>query len=198
VEDLYERQKRYYRQRAAEYDSGAWEPETAEEAAEVEALLDVVSGFPPARTLDVACGTGFLTRHLRGELTLLDASDEMLAIAASRVSDASVVHAEALPLPFPDGAFERIFSSAFYDHLRPPERKSFLREARRVANELILVEQTRGPAHWEGAEERVLRDGSRHEIYITFFTPDSLLAELGGGEVLFGGRHMLVARRIWD
>ena len=34
-----------------------------------------------ARTLDVACGTGFLTRHLRGELTALDQSEAMLARA---------------------------------------------------------------------------------------------------------------------
>jgi hypothetical protein len=64
-----------------------------------------------------------------------------------------------------------------------------------VANELILVEQTRGQEHSEGPELRVLQDGSRHEIYITYFSPDSLLAELGGGELLYQGRHLLVAHR---
>jgi SAM-dependent methyltransferase len=196
VDDLYQRQKRYYHLRAPEYDIGAWEPNNPEQAAEIEALLEVISALSPARTLDVACGTGFLTQHLRGELTLLDASDEMLAIAAARVPDASFVHGEALPLPFPDGSFERVFSSAFFDHLRPTERKTFLREARRVGKELILVEQTRGPEHREGPEERVLQDGSRHQIYITYFSPESLLAELGGGELLFQGRHLLVARNL--
>jgi ubiquinone/menaquinone biosynthesis C-methylase UbiE len=197
VDDLYQRQKRYYHLRAPEYDTGAWEAKTPEHAAEVEALIEVISGLAPARTLDVACGTGFLTQHLRGERTLLDASDEMLAIAASRVPDASLVHEEAIPLPFSDGSFERIFCSAFCDHLRPAERKTFLREARRVAKELVLVEQTRGPQHWEGAEQRVLQDGSRHEIYVTYFSPASLLAELGGGELLLTGRHLLVSQKSW-
>jgi ubiquinone/menaquinone biosynthesis C-methylase UbiE len=198
LDDLYQRQKRYYHLRASEYDSGAWEPETPERAAEVEALLGVISALPPARTLDVACGTGFLTQHLPGELTLLDASEEMLAIAVSRVPNASIVQGEAIPLPFPDSSFERVFSSAFYDHLRPADRDAFLREARRVAKELVLVEQTRGQEHHEGPEQRVLRDGSTHEIHITYFSPDSLLVELGGGELLFQGIHLLVAKRIWD
>jgi SAM-dependent methyltransferase len=198
VDDLYERQKRYYHLRAPEYDSGIWEAKTPEQAEEVEGVLNVISGLPPARTIDVACGTGFLTQHLRGEMTLLDASDQMLAIASSRVPDARIVHGDAVPLPFSDSSFERVFSSAFYDHLKPRERRVFVREARRVAKELILVEQTRDQVHREGTEQRVLRDGSRHEIYITYFSPDSLLAELGGGQLLFQGRHILVVQRIWS
>src|SRR4051812_33491387 len=105
--DEYARQKLYYRRRADEYDAVAWEPQSAEEAAEIESVVRVLAELSPARTLDVACGTGFLTRHLHGEMTLLDASEEMLAIAASRVPRANVVHADALPLPFPDDTFER-------------------------------------------------------------------------------------------
>ncbi len=184
MDDLYDRQQRYYHLRAAEYDRGAWEPDTAEE---VTRIVEVIAGLPPSRTLDVACGTGFLSQHLRGELTLLDASDDMLAIAAERVPHATVVHAEALPLPFDDRAFDRVFSSHFYDHLRPAERRRFVAEATRIASELILVQQ-RGAAHSEGIERRSLEDGSSHEIYKVFFTPESLLAELGGGEVLHDGR----------
>ena len=35
---------------------------------DVAALCAVVAALLPARTLDVACGTGYLTRHLRGEV----------------------------------------------------------------------------------------------------------------------------------
>jgi SAM-dependent methyltransferase len=185
---MYERQKRYYHLRAGEYDRGAWE----HEGEEVARLVDVIAGLAPARTLDVGCGTGFLSQHVPGELTLLDSSDDMLAIAAARVPSATVVHADAVPLPFPAGAFERVFSSHFYDHLRPAERRRFLEEARRVAPELVLVQQ-RGDAHWEGAEQRTLEDGTSHEIYKTLFTADSLLAELGG-ELLYEGPLFLVAR----
>jgi SAM-dependent methyltransferase len=184
---MYERQKRYYHLRAGEYDRSAWDAETDE----VGRLLDVIAGLGPARTLDVGCGTGFLSQHLPGKLTLLDASDDMLAIAGARVPHAAVVHADALPLPFPTGAFERVFSSHFYDHLRPAERRAFLAEARRVAPEFVLVQQ-RGDAHREGPEQRTLEDGTSHEIYKTLFTADSLLAELGGGELLYEGPVFLV------
>ena len=41
----------------------------------------LVGGLAPARTLDVACGTGFLTRHLRGLVAGLDPSHAMVEIA---------------------------------------------------------------------------------------------------------------------
>jgi SAM-dependent methyltransferase len=191
---VYERQQRYYHLRAREYDRGAWEPDTPEHAEEVERLLALVAALPPARTLDVGCGTGFLSQRLRGELTLLDASEDMLAIARGRMPHATAVRAEALPLPFQDGAFERVFSSHFYDHLLPAERLRFLEEAARVAPELVLVQQ-RGEAHREGREQRRLEDGTSHEIYKVLFTADSLLAELGGGELLYEGPLFLAVQR---
>jgi SAM-dependent methyltransferase len=192
VDDLYERQRLYYHLRAAEYDRTAWEPETGEQADEIERVVALVSGLPPARTLDVGCGTGFLTQHLRGQVTALDASEDMLALAGARVRAAELVCAAAPPLPFADGAFERVFSSHFYDHLRPEERAAFLSEARRVAGELVLVQQNGGPTHREGVERRPLEDGSEHDIYKVYFSPDSLLDEVGGGELLFRGDVFLV------
>ena len=76
------------------------------------------SALAPARTLDVACGTGFLTRHLRGEITALDQSERMLEIAAERVPEAMLVSGDALALPFADGSFDRLFTGHFYGHLR--------------------------------------------------------------------------------
>ena len=128
-DDLYERQKRYYHRRASEYDATAWEAGDAREVAE---LIEAIAALPPGRTLDVACGTGFLSQHLRGDLTLLDASEEMLALAAARV------------------------------------------------------------------RERLLKNGERHEIYTTYFSPASLLAELGGGELLHASESFLFARVQWS
>ena len=195
---MYERQKRYYDLRAQEYDSTSWEAADARSREQVAAVIDAIAALSPEQTLDVACGTGFLSQHLPGEVTLLDASKEMLAIAATRLPSARIVHADALPLPFPENSFGRIFASAFYDHLRPPERARFLAEARRVADELVLVEQTRGASHREGREERFLESGEQHEVYITYFSPDSLLTELGGGELLYVGESMLVVQRHWS
>ena len=53
-----------------------------EELAEVWSLLRGFEG----RTLDVACGTGFITQHLSGEVVGLDQSEAMLAIARERVA----------------------------------------------------------------------------------------------------------------
>jgi ubiquinone/menaquinone biosynthesis C-methylase UbiE len=110
----------YYARRAPEYDdwwrgTGLFaDRERPGWTAEVEQLVRVLEELPPARTLDVACGTAFLTRHLRGEVTALDQSREMLEIAAPRLPHARLIQAEALPLPFPDAAFERLFTSHFY------------------------------------------------------------------------------------
>jgi SAM-dependent methyltransferase len=194
--DLYERQKRYYDLRAGEYDATAWDVLDEVEADEVAGLVGALSELSPARTVDVACGTGFLSQHLPGDLTLLDASSEMLAQATARLPKADVVCADAIPLPFADRSFERVFSSHFYDHLESSERALFLSEARRVGDELVLVQEL-GAEHHEGSTRRNLRDGSSHEIYKVLFTPDSLLDELGGGEVLFRGWLFVVVRRRW-
>jgi ubiquinone/menaquinone biosynthesis C-methylase UbiE len=149
----------------------------------------VVAGLPPARVLDVACGTGFLTRHLRGEVTGLDQSASMVEVAAGRIAHARIVHGDAVPLPFADGEFERVFTSHFYGHLLPAERESFLAEARRVAGQIVIVDSALrhgvDPEEWQ---ERVLNDGSRHRVYKRFFTGPELAAELGGGEILHTGR----------
>lgn len=117
----------YYERRAPEYDdwwlgTGLFaqrdRPGWSEEVA---VLLDVVAALPAASVLDVACGTGFLSAHLAGEVVGLDQSAAMLRIAAERVPNGRVVCAEAVPLPFRDGEFDRVFTSHFYGHLLPGE-----------------------------------------------------------------------------
>ena len=156
----------------------------------------MVAALPPARTLDVACGTGFLTRHLRGEVVGLDASEAMIEIASC--ADAGVASSwwgTRLSLPFADGSFDRVFTGHFYDHLQPGERERFLAEARRVAGELVVADSALRegvePVQWQ---ERVLNDGSRHTVYKRYFTGDGLAEELGGGEVLHDGPWFVVVR----
>src|SRR5690242_3675051 len=118
----------YYDARAREYDS--WWLGTGLFAsrsrpgwdAERERLRAVIAGLPAARVLDVACGTGFLTASLRGEVTALDQSERMVAVARSRLPGVRVLRGEAVPLPFADGAFDRVFTSHFYGHLQEAER----------------------------------------------------------------------------
>lgn len=191
----------YYDRRAPEYDDwylGRGLYADRDRDGFDEELADVCAALrrlPPAKTLDVACGTGFLTRHLPGVVTGLDQSARMLRVAAERARGATLVRGDALALPFPDDAFDRVFSGHFYGHLDASQRELFLHEARRVASELVLADAS--IAH-SGVEEewspRVLQDGSAWEVYKRWFTPDGLLSELGGGEALYSGTWFLVVR----
>jgi SAM-dependent methyltransferase len=191
-------EKAYYEQRAPEYDDWwtggglfatrdrpGWDDEVAELADRIEQLV-------PAKTLDVACGTGFVTRFLPGELSALDQSDAMLAIARERLPHARFVRADVPPLPFADGEFDRLFTSHFYGHLGTDDRVKFLDEARRVARELIVVDS--GGGDREEEQERTLNDGSRHQVYKRWFSGQGLADELGGGEVLMDGRWFVAVR----
>jgi ubiquinone/menaquinone biosynthesis C-methylase UbiE len=153
----------------------------------------VLRGLPPARTLDVACGTGYLTQHLRGAVVGLDQSASMIEIASARVPAARFVLGDALPLPFADGEFDRVFTGHFYGHLEAPAE--FVGEARRVAPELVVVDAALRPDHAaEEWQERVLNDGSRHRVYKRYFSGDGLASELGGGEVLHAGPWFVAVR----
>src|SRR5918911_2430331 len=98
--------KAYYDARAREYDE--WyrglgrfdELERPQWDEDVRELERTVASLPPKRTLDVACGTGFLTRHLRGEVVALDQSNAMIEVARKQAPNATYVVGDALTLPF--------------------------------------------------------------------------------------------------
>ena len=68
------------------------------------------------RVLDVACGTGVVSRGAMsrvgrsGAVVGLDANRGMLAVAAQRLPDATWQHGMAEQLPFPDDVFDRVVS----------------------------------------------------------------------------------------
>jgi ubiquinone/menaquinone biosynthesis C-methylase UbiE len=193
--------KAYYEARAPEYDDwwlglgrfdGLDRPHWDDELHGLESTL---AALPPARTLDVACGTGFLTQHLPGTITGLDQSAAMLEVASERMPEAGFVQSDALRLPFVDGTFDRVFTSHFYGHLEEAERLRFLTEARRVAPELVVVDAAVRPDRERaGMQERILNDGSRWEVFKRYFEPEELAAELGGGVTLFAGRWFVAIR----
>jgi SAM-dependent methyltransferase len=191
--DYHDHMKQYYDRLASEYEEHeAYREEPSED---LPGILHALSLLPPAKVLDVACGTGLLTRHLGPEVTGLDQSGAMLEVARGRVPWAEFVRGDAFRMPFADHAFDRVFASFFYGLLPFEDRGRFLEEARRVGDELILVEPT---PEWvpsgraEGWEERGLSDGSRYEIYRRYFTADTFAEELDG-RILFAGRWMVMA-----
>lgn len=179
--------KAYYEARAREYDDwwlgrGLYAESRPTDWDEERTRLEGwIADLPLARTLDVACGTGFMTRHLRGEVVGLDQSEAMLEVARAQAPNAEFLRGNALDLPFDDGAFDRVFTSYFYCHLEEPERRRFLAEARRVARDLVVVgtilSAGEKPNRWD---ERVLRDGTRWKVFKRVFVPEELAAELGG------------------
>jgi ubiquinone/menaquinone biosynthesis C-methylase UbiE len=190
----------YYDARAGEYDEWyegegvfatrdrpGWDDELAE-------VVSLVAALPAARTLDVACGTGFLTRHLRGFVVGLDASEAMVAMAQRRLRTGLVVRGDALDLPFADDAFDRVLTGHFYGHLSRVERERFLAGASRVAPELVVVDSAlREGVAPEGVQERTLNDGSRHRVYKRYLSSADLERELGA-QILHAGTWFVVAR----
>ncbi len=192
----------YYDTRAPEYDE--WYLGLGKFAQRVrpgwdedlQALEHAIAALPPAKTLDLACGTGYLTRHLRGAITGLDQSERMLAIAAGRIAEARArfVQGDALAAPFPDGSFERVFSGHFYGHLDPAQRARFVAQARRLAPELVVVDSAvRADHDREECQQRVLNDRSSFRVYKRFFDAHELAEELGGGTVLHEGPWFVMA-----
>lgn len=88
--------------------------------------------------LEVACGTGLVTRELRKrldstvQLIATDLSPVMLEYARTRPGQAGIEwrEADAMNLPFDTGAFGAVVSG--FGMMFPPDRLAALREARRV------------------------------------------------------------------
>lgn len=193
----------YYDRRAAEYDE--WylgqghfaQRDRPGWSAEVDRVVSLVADLPAARTLDVACGSGFLTRHLRGLVVGADQSPAMVELTQSRLPHGVAIVADALSLPFAGNAFDRVLTGHFYGHLPADERQAFLTEVRRVAGELIVIDSAlRAGVEPEQWQERTLNDGSRHRVYKRYLGGRQLADELGG-EALFDGTWFVAARVRW-
>jgi ubiquinone/menaquinone biosynthesis C-methylase UbiE len=91
--------------------------------------------------LDIGCGTGSLTVAMHAiapsaRIVGIDADQDALAIARAKLTQISpgiqLHQGLAQHLPFPDGAFDAVVSSLFFHHLRSEDKRSVLRQARRV------------------------------------------------------------------
>ena len=93
------------------------------------------------RVLDVGCGTGNLLRstgkrHRDVELSGVDPDPKALARAARKARRARVAvrfdRGFAQELPYPDGSFDRVFSSLMLHHLDTASKDALFAEVRRV------------------------------------------------------------------
>jgi len=99
-------------------------------------LVKRLASKPVSRVLEIACGTGVVTRRLaarlRAPIVATDLNQAMLDTAASIGTPASVEwrHADAQALPFDDGTFDAVvcqFGVMFF-----PDKPAAFAEARRV------------------------------------------------------------------
>jgi SAM-dependent methyltransferase len=120
LDRLLDEQAAYYRALAADYlDQGLELPG----GDEVTQALDAFQ--PTGSVLELACGPGMWTGHLlryATEVTAVDASSEMLAIAAARVGDQRVRFLQADLFSWkPDRRYDVVFIGFWLSHV-PAER----------------------------------------------------------------------------
>jgi SAM-dependent methyltransferase len=110
------------------------------EAEEREALARLLECFTyPGSVLEVGCGTGHFTRWLSATglaAVGLDLSAAMLAQART-LGDATLVHGDALRLPFSDDAFDLVAFVTTIEFLDEP--REALKEALRVAQQGLIL-----------------------------------------------------------
>jgi hypothetical protein len=144
----------YYEREARDHDRRTASPAHEAERRELGRLARFVAGLPACRVLDVACGTGTLTQHVRARLSG--------SIRADRV--------------FTSSFYSHLPASE--------TRRLFVGESLRVAPELIVVEVARRQGQPARATElQVASDGQRYAITKRFWAADELARELDGSVV---------------
>ncbi|MCA1553154.1 MAG: class I SAM-dependent methyltransferase [Chloroflexi bacterium] len=194
----------YYDDRAPEYDD--WyrhinvydDPENNERwHAEVATMTEWVKSFSSGRLLEIASGTGWWTRHLarRADVVTLDYAPAMIAMLRRRLQAERVrampTRGDAYLLPFAAASFDCCFFGFWLSHVPQELLTRFFGEVTRVVRqggEVLIVDSNpfRGEAAGEQLkQERILNDGSRHQIVKVYHTPQSLkqLLEQFGDDV---------------
>lgn len=117
-------------------------------------LRPVLDAEPWESVLDFGCGTGLWRNLFRpGRYVGLDQNEAMIVGARQRWAgdDAEFVHCPGITdgalMPFGDGAFDVIFTSAVLQHNNATDKAALLREFRRVlktGGRFIMFENTLG------------------------------------------------------
>jgi demethylmenaquinone methyltransferase/2-methoxy-6-polyprenyl-1,4-benzoquinol methylase len=204
-----EEQKAYYRARASEYDEWflrrgryARGSEHSERwFSEVERVVSDLEGFAPyGQALELAGGTGLWTIRLAphsDQVTVVDASREMIEINRERLGDLPVKYIEQDIFKFdPDQQFDFMFFSFWLSHVPSERFEEFWNLVRRCLKPegkfffIDSLKETQSTAidHVLPSEDdsetlvRKLNDGREFRIFKLFYKPDELqerLAKMG-------------------
>ena len=206
---LLDQQMAYYRARSPEYDQWwlragkydrgprfhrRWDEETSQ----VRAALDDFGAR--GRVLEIACGTGWWTPQLAAaadEVTVIDASSEMLARCRARMADAG---RDAAKLEYlqsdiwnwvPERRYQAVFFGFWLSHVPEARFDSFwnlVDGALLPGGRVFFVDsadpagssRAGAPAEGPETELRELNDGRRFEIVKRYFDPGWLERRLAG------------------
>ncbi len=114
---------------------------TTRETAVKQALIGLLSPVTQGELLDLACGTGTLTRAIKSAIPAytvrgIDGDRGMLARAQEKAMAAELEvhydHGLAQKLPYEEDTFEVVTSSLFFHHLTTLDKRTVLMEIRRV------------------------------------------------------------------
>jgi ubiquinone/menaquinone biosynthesis C-methylase UbiE len=158
-------------------------------------VLRALRRLAASRVLDVGCGAGDVplalvrdgaARGVQVEVTCLDTSEQMLAIARRATGGdpaLSFVRADGGALPFADGAFDAVTCTLALHHFDPDAARALLRELRRVARlSPVVCDLRRSPVAfaatwlWSRTSRNRL---TRHDAPLSVrraYTPDEALA----------------------
>jgi tRNA (cmo5U34)-methyltransferase len=102
-------------------------------------VVAAIEGVPAARILDLGVGTGETTRrclqaHPSATVVAIDASEDMLAIAAGVLDERTALRHARLQDPLPPGPFDLVVSALAVHHLDGPGKADlFARVRERLA-----------------------------------------------------------------
>ena len=195
MRDVLAEQKRYYAERAPEYDDwwfrrGRYElePEALERwetaVAEAEAALEAFA--PRGCVLELAAGTGIWTRklvRLADRVVAVDANPETLAL---NTEEAELVRADVFEWQ-PAERFDLVFFSFWLSHVPEERFDDFWRKVRAAltpGGRVFLVDSGAGDTAHTGTEQageqetRSLADGRTFRIVKRRRSPDELAARV--------------------
>ncbi len=187
TDDRMDRQLRYYRARAAEYDETSYGVLTRERDS-VPQIVDRLAAT--GDVLELACGTGLwtveLVRHAK-TLTAVDGAPEMLALAKQRLARSSVEFVCSDIFEWsPTATYDVVFFAAWLSHVPPELFAEFwalvARAVKPGGRVLVLDELPLRAIHETRLEgtvaTRTLADGSQHQLVKIFYEPDRLIGQL--------------------
>jgi 2-polyprenyl-3-methyl-5-hydroxy-6-metoxy-1,4-benzoquinol methylase len=206
---LLDSQIAYYRARAAEYDQWFYRMgrfDRGDQAnttwrRELRKLERALGRFrPEGKVLEIACGTGLWTAelsHYSGDVTAIDASEEMLTIAKNRPGCKKVNYRQADIFQSPiseigeAGSFDTIFFSFWLSHVPEPLFDSFWERVRSLLapkGRVFFIDSRYAesstaadhqlPSAEQGHLTRKLNDGREFRIVKVFHEPERLSRRL--------------------